>query len=120
MSALQTLVERVVMSALCQKRTLCDAVKSPYWITSSAATRSVCGTVMPSSLAVLRLIISKYFTGICTGSSDGFAPRRILFTYWAERENYLGSLRYRKRDRRLWRRSVPHRPQANGCAPPAI
>ena len=30
MSALQTLVERVVMSALCQKRTLCDAAKSPY------------------------------------------------------------------------------------------
>ena len=72
------------MSALCQKQTFCAVVKSPYWITSSAATRSVCGIVMPSALAVLRLIISKYFTGICTGSSDGFAPRRISFTYWAE------------------------------------
>jgi hypothetical protein len=40
----RTLVERVVMSALCQKRTKCIAAKSPYWITSSAATRRVCST----------------------------------------------------------------------------
>ena len=76
----RTLVEHIGMSALCQKQTKCVAAKSLYWITSSAATRKVCGTVRPSSLAVLRLMVSKYFTGICTGSPDGFAPRRILST----------------------------------------
>src|SRR5262249_51734870 len=74
----RTLQSEIAMSALCQKRTLCGAVKSPYWITSSAATRSVCGTVMPSALAVLRLIVSKYFTGICTGSSDGFCASQDI------------------------------------------
>jgi len=35
----------LLMSALCQKRTLCGAAKSPYSIASSAATSRLCGTV---------------------------------------------------------------------------
>src|SRR6516162_4039690 len=57
-----------------------DEIAASHSITSSARASNVCGTVRPSAWAVLRLIISKYFIGICTGSSDGFAPRRILST----------------------------------------
>ena len=50
---------------------------SIYSITSSAVARSVGGTVRPSAFAVLTLMTIKYFVGNWTGSSDGFAPRRI-------------------------------------------
>src|SRR5213078_3048468 len=40
-------------------------------MTSSAATRSLSGTVRPSALAVLRLIIVWYLVGACTGMSLG-------------------------------------------------
>src|SRR5207249_1727282 len=33
-----------------------------------------CGTEMPSTLAVLRLITSSYFVGPCTGRSAGWVP----------------------------------------------
>jgi hypothetical protein len=49
----------------------------PYSITSSARASSVGGTVRPSALAVLRLIISSYLVGSCTGRSRGFSPLRI-------------------------------------------
>ena len=48
-----------------------------YWITSSAWKRSVGGIVSPSALAVLRLMISAYFIGCCTGRSAGLAPLRM-------------------------------------------
>ena len=48
-----------------------------YWITSSAWKRSVGGIVSPSALAVLRLMISEYFIGCCTGRSAGLAPLRM-------------------------------------------
>jgi hypothetical protein len=44
-------------------RTLCTATKFSYSITSSAMASSVGGTVRPSALAVLRLIVSWYFVG---------------------------------------------------------
>ena len=49
-------------------------------ITSSAVASSIDGNVRPSVLAVLRLITSSNFVGCTTGSSEGFAPRRILPT----------------------------------------
>jgi hypothetical protein len=49
-------------------------------ITSSATASSLSGTVRPSAFAVLRLIDRTYFTGVCTGRSDGFSPLRIRST----------------------------------------
>src|SRR5262249_7737065 len=49
-------------------------------ITSSALTSRVDGTSRPSALAVLRLMISSYFVGACTGRSAGFSPRRMRST----------------------------------------
>ena len=46
-----------------------------YSITSYAAASSVCGTVMPSALAVLRLITSSYLVGACTGRSADHCVR---------------------------------------------
>ena len=45
-----------------------------YSITSSAATRSLSGTVSPSALAVVRLIASSNFVDRSTGRSDGLTP----------------------------------------------
>src|SRR6185503_17301119 len=50
-------------------------------ITSSARASSVGGTVRPSAFAVLRLMISSYFVGACTGRSAGFSPLRMRSTY---------------------------------------
>ena len=69
----QTLVERVVMSALCQKRT-----SDTYSITSSARTRNDSGIFRAVTSAVFRFTINSYLTDDCTGRSAGFAPRRIL------------------------------------------
>ena len=52
----------------------------PHSITSSARTMMEGGMVMPSALAVFRLIISSIFMSCCTGSSDGFSPLRIFPT----------------------------------------
>jgi hypothetical protein len=54
-----------------------EPAPSHYSITSSARPSSVSGTVMPSTLAVLRLRISSTFVACCTGSSEGFSPLRI-------------------------------------------
>src|SRR5262249_52059163 len=51
-----------------------------YWITSSARRSRDGGIVIPSALAVLRLMTSSNFTGRSTGRSAGFAPLRILST----------------------------------------
>jgi hypothetical protein len=49
-----------------------------YSISSSARPLSASGTVMPSALAVLRLMISSTFVALWTGRSPGFAPLRIF------------------------------------------
>ena len=54
--------------------------KLVYSITSSARASSVGGTVRPSALAVLRLMINKNLVGKATGRSAGLAPLRILST----------------------------------------
>jgi hypothetical protein len=46
-------------------------------ITSSARLCTDCGTVMPSALAVVRLMLSSTFVACCTGRSAGFSPLRI-------------------------------------------
>ena len=51
-----------------------------YSITSSAATSRPGGTVRPSTFDVLRLTVVSYLVGACTGSSPGFAPRRMRST----------------------------------------
>ena len=52
----------------------------PYSITSSARASSVGGTVSPSALAVLRLMIISNLVGCWTGNSEAFAPRRMRST----------------------------------------
>src|SRR5215472_15426885 len=44
-----------------------DELAAPHSITSSAATSRPGGTVRPSAFAVLRLIVSSYLVGACTG-----------------------------------------------------
>src|SRR5437660_11908049 len=51
-----------------------------YWITSSARRSRDGGIVIPSALAVLRLMINSNFVGCSTGRSAGLAPLRILST----------------------------------------
>ena len=51
-----------------------------YWITSSSRSSSDGGIVIPSALAVLRLITSSKCIGCSMGKSPGLAPRRILST----------------------------------------
>jgi hypothetical protein len=52
----------------------------PHSITSSARASRVGGTSRPSALAVLRLMISSYLVGACTGRSAGFSPLRMRST----------------------------------------
>jgi hypothetical protein len=52
----------------------------PHSITSSARASTVGGISMPSALAVLRLMISSYLVGACTGRSAGFSPLRMRST----------------------------------------
>src|SRR5262249_2215258 len=49
-----------------------------YSITSSTRARSVGSMLMPSALAVLRLMMNPNFVGCSTGRSAGLAPLRIL------------------------------------------
>jgi hypothetical protein len=56
------------------------AVEQIYSITSSARASNVGEISRPSPLAVLRLMTRSNLVGCSTGSSAGFAPRRILST----------------------------------------
>src|SRR5262249_43358112 len=53
-----------------------DELAAPHSITSAASARSESGTVRPSVLAVLRLMISSAFVACWTGRSAGFSPLR--------------------------------------------
>jgi hypothetical protein len=57
-----------------QERTHAVQQAAPYSITSSARASSVGGTVRPSALAVLTLMISSNLVGCSTGRSAGFSP----------------------------------------------
>src|SRR5207342_726653 len=54
-------------------------------ITSSARASNVAGMSSPSVFAVLRLMISSYLVGACTGRSAGFSPLRMRLIYSAAR-----------------------------------
>ena len=54
-----------------------DELASPHSITSSAATCTVCGTLMPSVLAALRLRTNWTFMDCWTGRSPGLSPFRM-------------------------------------------
>src|SRR5436853_2755736 len=71
----------------CESRESCDQLATiDHWVTSSARSNSDCGIVIPSALAVLRLITSSNLVGCSTGSSPGFAPLKILSTKLANRK----------------------------------
>src|SRR5215470_14559016 len=54
-----------------------DEITTFHSITSSARPDRGNGTVMPSALAVLRLMISSTFVDCTTGRSAGFSPLRM-------------------------------------------
>src|SRR5262245_19415130 len=58
----------------------CNAAKGRYSIISSARACIDGGTLMPSALAVLRLMTSSNFVACTTGNSAGFSPLRTLPT----------------------------------------
>ena len=65
------------MSALGHEETHALQQSTPYSITSSARRRIDCGTVSPSVFAVLRLMVSSYLVGPCTGRLAAFSPLRM-------------------------------------------
>jgi hypothetical protein len=54
--------------------------RQPHSITSSAQMSKEVGTVRPSALPVLRLMITSNLVGFSTGRSEGLVPLRILST----------------------------------------
>src|SRR5262249_52762638 len=62
-----------------------DELAPLHSITSSARPRSVGAISIPIAFAVFRLITISNLVGCSTGSSPGFAPRKILSTYDADR-----------------------------------
>jgi hypothetical protein len=92
---------QTVMSALPPKADMCSATRDVrfgpkadsctaakqhrYSSTSSARVSNCDGIIRPSDRALLRLITSSNLTGSSIGRSPGFAPFRILSTYFAER-----------------------------------
>jgi len=71
----RTSAERIGMSAKGQKRT-----SMAYSITSSARASTEAGTVMPSALAVLRLMLRWKSVGCSNGRSAGLAPFKMRST----------------------------------------
>ena len=71
-----------LLRARCERPCCCAAderneLPPPHSITSSASASSLSGTVSPSALAVLRLMIKSSLVGCRTGRSAGLAPLRI-------------------------------------------
>src|SRR5262245_8341678 len=64
-----------------------DEIAAFHSITSSARASTDEGTSSPSALAVVRLMKRSNLVGCSTGSSAGFAPRRILSTKLAARRH---------------------------------
>src|SRR5262249_45965513 len=57
-----------------------DELAPVHSITSSARASTVCGTSKPRTFAVIKFTARSILVGCSTGSSLGFAPRRILST----------------------------------------
>ena len=58
----------------------CDELAPVHSMTLSASLISAGGTLMPSALAVLRLMTSSNLLGCSIGMSPGFAPLRMFAT----------------------------------------
>ena len=56
-----------------------------HLITLFARANTSAGIISPICFAALRLMTNSKFIACCTGRSPGFAPLRILSTYWAAR-----------------------------------
>src|SRR5262249_17889272 len=89
-----------------------DELTPPHSITSSARTSSAVGTVSPSALGVVRLMVRSNLVGFSTGMSAGLAPRRTLSINSALRRKYPGSLFRRTLDRLLRRSPANCKPSA--------
>ena len=84
-SRLRTKNRWVMLRPLCatsgreqmQQNTPRGILPCTYSITSSAMASRPAGIVMPSVVAVLRLITNSNLVGSCTGSSAGFSPLRM-------------------------------------------
>jgi putative ABC transport system substrate-binding protein len=72
--------ERPRGSVSCGKR---NELAPPHSITSSAVASRDCGTLSPSTFAVLRLMTSSNLVGSTTGRSAGAAPLRMRSMYEA-------------------------------------
>ena len=71
-------------------RTKCVAANIAFYSsTSSAVASRVGGRVMPSALAVVRLMTSSNLVGCSTGMSAGLAPLRILSTTVARAPKHI-------------------------------
>jgi hypothetical protein len=66
---------------ICQNLTHALQQARLYSITSSARASTEVGTSRPSAFAVLRLIVSSYLVGACTGRSAGFSPSEGPFGF---------------------------------------
>src|SRR6266404_2068846 len=73
----QTYGDCIDMSVLCQVQDSCTAAKRCHSITSSARAITESGTVMPSDLAVLRLMLRWKRVGCSNGRSAGLAPFKM-------------------------------------------
>src|SRR5258708_7870650 len=95
--------------------------RAPYSITSSAVASSLSGTVMPSALAVLRLITNSNVVGCSTGKSAGVGARKNFIHVGARSPETgrdaravgheaasLGGLLLRKERRQVGRRRECH------------
>jgi hypothetical protein len=71
----------LAMSHSCQNLTHALQQARLYSITSSARASTEVGTSRPSAFAVLRLIVSSYLVGACTGRSAGFSPSEGPFGF---------------------------------------
>src|SRR5262249_57002560 len=58
-----------------------DELTALHSSTRSARAMTVGGTVMPSPLATVRLMLSSNVVGCCIGRAEGFAPLRNLATW---------------------------------------
>src|SRR5262249_53162530 len=67
-----------------------ELAAAAHSITSLASASNLSGTVRPSTLAVVRLMMRSNLVGCSTGRAAGFAPRSILSTKLAARPHMCG------------------------------
>ena len=76
-----TVCHKAANPSLMPKGDSCGAANEGYSITSSARPSSESGNVIPSALAVLRLIKNSTLVACCTGRSAALSPLRMRPVY---------------------------------------